>query len=335
MVRQDIAVFRRALAGRTEEDHRAVERAVYAHVEEFVLVLVDQRRGLLAQGVAVDLVGAFGVVLGDVEERQVVGGPGDAGDLADGRLDFLAGGEVLQVEVVVAVAVHVGGVSEHRVIVAVVKIAQRHEFLPRRELVHVEDDFLRRVHAAFLAAEDGVLLAFLGAGVEPVTPLRVGRGRVGLLGAAEHLGVELVFEAFEGGHHRGGVGVLGLEVFEDGGVLLFAQPEIGVLDFVAVQADDLGLLVGDGRFGGVGIEHERVGAGGGVGRGNVDGGQGSGHQERQENGGGNGEGGTRWAAWVHKGGESVCRESGVGKTTLQPPAFFSVALRASASLCYK
>ena len=160
-------------------------------------------------------------------------------------------------EVVVAVAGGIGAVGEEVVVVAVLERANGHERLADGHLVHVEDDFLRGGERAFFAAEDTVLLALFRALVEPVAALEVRRGFVGLFDATKHFRVEAALEGFEGGHDRRRVGVFGLEVVEDGGIFFFAQPEEGVLDFVAVEADGLRVLGGDRDGGGGGVEGKR------------------------------------------------------------------------------
>ena len=122
------------------------------------------------------------------------------------------------------------------------------------QLVAVEDDFFEgifvragcvRFGCGALAAVDGVLQAFFGAGVVPPGAVAVGDGDVGLLDVAEHLVVELVAQA---GERRGdgvGVSVFGFEVLEDFGALFFAEPGVVVAEGDAVQDGLFWLNTGD------------------------------------------------------------------------------------------
>src|ERR1017187_6280634 len=86
-----------------------------------------------------------------------------------------------------------------------------------------------------LAGVDGILPALLGARVVPPGTVAKGNGDVGLLYVREHLLVELVAQAGEGGHFGLGVGVLGLEVGSNVGILLVAQPGVVVGECDPVQ----------------------------------------------------------------------------------------------------
>ncbi len=121
------------------------------------------------------------------------------------------------------------------------------------QLVAVEDDFFEgifvragcvRFGCGALAAVDGVLQAFFGAGVVPPGAVAVGDGDVGLLDVAEHLVVELVAQAGERRGDSVGVSVFGFEVLEDFGALFFAKPGVVVVEGDAVQ-DGLFWLKGD------------------------------------------------------------------------------------------
>jgi len=123
------------------------------------------------------------------------------------------------------------------------------EGVPDGELVAVEQDFLRGLHAGAPAAVDLVVQALDGPDVGPPVLVQGGRGVVGLLDPADNLAVHAFLER-EGGRHDGvGVSVLGLQVRDHLGVVLLAQPVIRIDPPVAVGFEELGPFRGERRFG--------------------------------------------------------------------------------------
>ena len=114
--------------------------------------------------------------------------------------------------------------------------------------VEVERDLLGRVGGA-LAAVDRILLARLGPRVVQPAPEGVRDGLVVLLDAGQHLAVERLAERGGRLRQRLGVGVLRLQVGDDVGRVLLAQPGVVVLERVAVDDGDLGDFLRDGRNG--------------------------------------------------------------------------------------
>src|SRR5207253_6189950 len=159
----------------------------------------------------------------------------------------LARPEILHVERVLAGAGDVDRVGQAVAVVADRVRAEREERVPEGEDVQVERHLLGRVYMSGPPAEDGVLLALLGPRIVEVAAPPVGDGLVVLLDAAEHLPVERLLERRGGLEARVGVGVLGLEVGDDLGVVLLAEPEVVVLAPVAVDDVDLRDFPGDGR----------------------------------------------------------------------------------------
>lgn len=211
------------------------------------------------------------LVLADVEECVVVGGPLERRGLADLLRDGGAGAEVFHAELVVAVAGAVDGVGEQVAVVADDLAADGHELLALGEFVDVEDDLLGGVEGAVFAAMDGILFSLLGAAVIPPLALLGGWVGIGFFETADHLLVELLAELLERGGDGVGVGVFGAEVGEDGGVLLLAEPKIVVDAGIAVDGDVLGFFIGERGLGraegelgverGRGSEYESEGGG--------------------------------------------------------------------------
>jgi hypothetical protein len=93
---------------------------------------------------------------------------------------------------------------------------------------------------------NGVLFALFRAGVIRVAPEKVGDTEIGLLNAAEHFLVEGFLENFRGFQEGVGEGVFLLEVGEDAGVVLVAEP--GVMVHATIAVDDVldGFAKGNG-----------------------------------------------------------------------------------------
>jgi hypothetical protein len=125
--------------------------------------------------------------------------------------------------------------------------ADGQELMAGRERVEIERDLFAGTGRGRAAAENRVLLACLRARVVEVPALAVGHRLVVLLDPGQHLPVEGVLEAQGGVHHRVGMGVFGLQVGDDGGVVLGPQPEVVVHELLAVHHVDLGHPLGD-RF---------------------------------------------------------------------------------------
>ena len=108
-------------------------------------------------------VGALRGILGDVEERRAVRGPGDRRDLLDALGEELAGREVLDVERVLAGAGDVHRVGQEPTVVAHRVGANREERVACGERVQVERHRLGGLDAPLPAAIDRVLPSLLGA----------------------------------------------------------------------------------------------------------------------------------------------------------------------------
>ena len=262
------------------EDHEfAVAGAACADVKAFVVVLIDE--DIFAVGrverVAKKLeLALLFLVFDGIEKCGVVGSPGDGTDPVNFTREGFAGFEVLDVERVLAEAGDVSGVGEPAAVVGDVGGADGEECLAFGELVAVEDDLFRRIREELsvvvshprqrwncclgwgtrcqgwgtqqsaLAAEDGVLLAFFGADVIPPVAFAVGGGLVSLLDVTEHLVVEVVAKRSQVGGDGFGIFVFRLEVVGDFGIVLVAQPGVGVGEGDAVEGGFFVVFAGDG-----------------------------------------------------------------------------------------
>jgi hypothetical protein len=244
--RVEVFHFRRRQAADLDQHEPATARARHAEAEALVLLVVQQHIVFLADDVSIDTVGTLGGIGDRVEERLVVGGPRHRRDLFDRTLEHRPGAQILHRQSIFAEAGIVGRIGEQVAVVADALRADAHVLLALRELVDVEINLFGGREAALLAAVDRILFALLGARivVEPVLARR--HGEVGLLDPPEHFLVERLLQRRERLHHRFGVGVLGLEVLHDLRTALLAQPEVLVVEAIAVQFANVRDLVCDG-----------------------------------------------------------------------------------------
>lgn len=217
-----------------------------AEGEFFVFFFVDHLVFRGAELVAVDPFAAFGFVFFDVIEDVVVGAPDEGIDLRDGVREEDVVLQVFDLEEVLAVAGGVGGVGEEVAVVGDVAGFVVEEVVAGGEDVGVVDDLRADVGAAVTAEVNGVLLALFGAGGVPPVAVAVGDVFVGFVDAGDHFGVEFFLQVGGGLHAGVGVGVFGLEVLGDGGVVFFAEPPVVVNDFLVADGDGLGDAFGDG-----------------------------------------------------------------------------------------
>jgi hypothetical protein len=241
------------------------EAEAHRHEEALVGVLVDEDivGGIGADGVAPDLMGTHGRVLAHVEEHVVAGPGGAVGGLGDHLGEVLAGAQVPHLHPEALGPVVVGRV-EQQVLAGGQVVGPHAEVVAvPGQHVHVEQHLLARHRFTGREvgrgldvgpAEDGVLLALLGAAVEPALALVEGHREVGLLDAGLHLREQLRLERLGVGEGLLHVLVLGLEESQDLRVaaVVAAQPGPVVDALVAMGRDGGGSAGGDRGRGGHG-----------------------------------------------------------------------------------
>ncbi len=248
VARIEVAELARRHGVRAGEDHLLVERPAGADVEQLVLLLVEELVLVGADHVPPELVGAFrDSVFRRVEQRPVVGRPHNRSGAFDRLVGGLRGAKVLHVERVLPVAGRIRRVRQPVAIVADLEGPQPEVAVALGELVQIEEHFLGPRHASLPAAAVRVLFSFLGARVVVILADARRHGEVGLLDPPEHLFVQGLLQAFGRLHHLFGVGVLGLEIRNDFRIRLLAQPEVVILQRVAVDLRFVGRLPGHGR----------------------------------------------------------------------------------------
>ena len=115
------------------------------------------------------------------------------------------------------------------------------------ELIHVQHNLLRSLHAALPPAADRILLACLGAGVIKVLAVLVRHIDVGLFNAAQQLAIKFLLQRLGRLHDCLSVDVLGIEVRLHFWVLLVAEPEVIVDELMSVDLGHFGIFFGDWR----------------------------------------------------------------------------------------
>ena len=252
---------RAALLGRHRAFHRDADETVVAgtadaHVEAVVLFLVDQLvgAGRSAQHMGLHPHREQRLRIGlHVEQGLVVIGPDHVRrGVGDEVRIKLAGGQVLETDHVLAAADLVIGPGQHCVVLAHLRITDIEVTLARGHGVHVQQDFLRRLHRVLATRLHRVILAGLEARVVPVAALAIGHAGVVLLDAADDLVVEDLLQRLGRGQHGIGIGVLCIEVGEHRLVLalVVTQPVIVVVARGAERRLDLMRLPGSvGRRG--------------------------------------------------------------------------------------
>ncbi|MDQ1114022.1 hypothetical protein QE406_000031 [Microbacterium testaceum] len=211
-----------------------------------------------------DGVGTPRVVDGGVDDEASIGGerrPRErAGDLVGERL---ARDQVAHTHGVPFVAGDVDAVEHARAVVRDLEAAEREEVGALGLDVAVEEDLLagdgfvgrelRRGPVVGRGQGSAALDAVLGTGhrasVVPPVAATNGDGQVGLERASLDLAEDLVAEGCQVRGARVGVGVLGLEVRHDLGVVLRAQPFVGIVERVTMVRAGDGTTGGDGRNG--------------------------------------------------------------------------------------
>jgi len=246
-------------AGKGEHQELAIPGAGQIHAEQLILLLEHEFR-LGPQAQAPDLIRALGHgIFGGVEEGLPVGSPFHAGHPLRGVRQEAARGQILHPQRVLAVPRFIGGVGQSGIVVADGTVPQAKEGLALGQFVLVQVDLLRRLHAAFPAAEDGVLLPFHGAAVVEEPVVEGGHAEVRLLDAAQQFLVKALLEGLESAGLGFGEGILGLQVGRHLGVLLLPQPEVGIPEGLAVPGLGVGHLLGDRRHGGLRSGKDRDG----------------------------------------------------------------------------
>ena len=250
-----------AADGRVAADHQVGLTLCFAHAagEGLVGFFVDQfiGRSVRPQDVLVDAVRTQGggVFLG-VEYGFVVVCPGGASaDVGDAIRQYLTGGQILELQGVLAAADGVHAEREQVVVRAHRTPAHSEVAKAFGHFVDVQHHLFFRIHAAFLAAVDGVFFALLIAGVVVVPVVQQWHALIVLLNAANDFFEEALLEGLGGLHDLGLVIVFGIQIVHHSGGLLVrscgffllitqAHPEVIVFQLKAVDFRDVLFFLG-------------------------------------------------------------------------------------------
>ena len=224
-----------------------------AHVEAVIRLFIHQGviLGGTAQHMDLDpLAQQCDRILLDVEQAAVVIGPDDIGfNVFDRVGKNLASGQILDAQRVLAASDGILSPGHQAVVRADLIIADGEVALALGHDILVEQDFFRRIHAAFAAGDDGVILASLEAGVVPVTFAQERHGGIILLDAPGDFGIKL-FRGRLGRRQQGiGIGVFDLQHRQHFGILarVVAQPVVIVVADGTVRRGHGMCFLGDYR----------------------------------------------------------------------------------------
>jgi hypothetical protein len=191
----------------------------------------------------------LGILFG-VENGLVVVGPGKvAGDLLQDVVEHLAGGEILEPDVVKAPTHGIETVGHDVLTGADLDPAQGEELMPLGEGVAVDHNLFLGIQRPLFPAVDRVFATFDISLVVVIIVLLERNGIVVFLDAGDDLVVELPLQGLgvlEDGVH---IGVLRLQIGDDLGILPFFQPVVIVDTNVTVHFQLVGEDLGNRRLG--------------------------------------------------------------------------------------
>src|SRR6266568_1767057 len=174
-------------------------------------------------------------VFDGIEERLIVGSPGNTGDAFDALGEQFTAAQVPHKESVLAEAGCICGISEQLVVVADLEGAEPEKAVPFSELVEIKEQFFGCTFFVPAAVMIGILLSFLRASEIKMATQPVGNREIGLLDSPKHFLVKLVLKILGRLQSSVGVGVLGLEVCEHLRRFFAAKPIVVVDAAVAMK----------------------------------------------------------------------------------------------------
>src|SRR6266568_9619438 len=133
-------------------------------------------------------------VFDGIEERLIVGSPGNTGDALDALGEQLARAQVPHLESVLAEASGIRGIHEQLIVIADLEGAEPEKAVPFSELVEIKEHFFGCTFVVPAAVMIGILLAFLRASEIKIPTQPVGNREVGLLDSPKHFLVKLLLK---------------------------------------------------------------------------------------------------------------------------------------------
>ncbi len=247
--------------------HRALQRdaqvllgagARNPQVEGFVGLLVDQLvgAGRSAEAMPFDALAEQGFrIVFDVVQGAVIGAPYQCRrDAFDHIGMHISAGQIPDPQRVLATAHVIFDPGQKTSAGADFVTADLEIALVLRQRIAIEQDFLRRLHAALAACVDRVLAAFLVAAVIPVTLFQERHAGIVRLDPRDDLVIQRAADLGLRRQQRIGVGVLGFQIGDDRGILaaVVAQPVVRVFAAGTVRCHHLVRLGGSHRRCGLG-----------------------------------------------------------------------------------
>ena len=219
-------------AVQADGDEAIVAGAANAHVETVVVFFVDNRigTGRRAQHMLLHAHGEQRLrIVFHIQHGAVVVGPHHVpGRAGEDIGQHLPAAQVLEADDVLATTHIIIGPGQQLVVLADLHRANAEIALAGRHLVHVQQDFLGRLHVALATCVDRVILAGLVTGVIPISPFACRHAGIVLLDARDDFLVQRVLQRFQRRKHLVGIRVFGLQIGQHRLVLalVIAQPVI-------------------------------------------------------------------------------------------------------------
>src|SRR6266851_1619523 len=212
-------------------------RAFYFDSKPLVGLFIEQGiRFCGAQNMPIEPVRALrDFVFDGVEQRAIVGSPGDAGDTFESLGKSSSGAQVFDLKQVLAEAGGVGRIRKQVIVFADLEASQSKKRMAFRKQIQVEQQFFRRGFRVAPPAMERVLLSFLGTREIVIATEPIGNGKIRLQDAPQHFLIELFLKCLCGLQNGVGIGVFRLQISHDLRIFFVAEPCIVVDTAVAMQ----------------------------------------------------------------------------------------------------
>ena len=151
------------------------------------------------QNVPVEAVRALrGFVLDGVEQRAIVGGPGDTGDALDALGKDGPGAQVFHLQRELAESRGIGRIGEQAIIFTDFEGTQSKKRMAFCKQIQVEQQFFRGAFPIASPAMERVLLSLCGPREIEIATQAIRNGKIGLQDAPQHLLVKLLLKCLGG-----------------------------------------------------------------------------------------------------------------------------------------
>ena len=174
-------------------------------------------------------------VFDGIEERLIVGSPGNTGDSFDALGERFTGAQVPHTKSVLAEAGIVRGVCKQIIVIAHVEGAKPEKTVSFGELVEVQKRLFSCIFPILPAVMIGILLALHRPSEIKIPAQPIGNREISLLDSPQHFLVKLLLKCLSGFQDGVSVGILCLQVCKHFRGLFVAKPVVMVYATVAMK----------------------------------------------------------------------------------------------------